>query len=126
MPQQLANLPVLLRLRQGNRYIVAVQTTERTVTSKLFWNELQALAATGIPSEFWPCVRTEVLAMVHNDDLPPGALLFARKNRRGYILSVVAWLANGIDPVIYASVEEAITALHAKAAPKKAGAIAPR
>lgn len=126
VPPQPTSLPILLRLRQGNRYIVAVQTTDCTIASKLFWNELQALLATGISSELWPYVRTEVFSMVHHNDVPPGTLLFARKNRRGHVLSVVAWLANGIAPAIYASIEEATAALHLTAATKITNAIAPQ
>ncbi|WLP57447.1 hypothetical protein [Agrobacterium fabrum] len=112
VPTPLTNLPILLRLRQGNRYIVVVQSTDRTIASKLFWNELQALLATGVSSEFWPYVRTEVLTMVHHNEVPPGTVLFARKNRRGGVLSVVAWSANGIAPLVYASIEEAAAALN--------------
>jgi len=115
-----------MRLRQGSRYVIAIQTADGTVASKLFWNELQALLATRISRELWPRVRTDVFGMVHPDDLPAGALLFARKNRRGHILAVVAWLANGIDPVIYTSIEEATAALHAIDIRKNASVIAPK
>jgi len=86
VPPQSTSLPVLLRLRQASRYVVVVQKDDRTISSKLFWNELQAVLAMGIPNEFWPYVRTEVLSMIHHNDLPPGTVLFARKNRRGDVL----------------------------------------
>ncbi|WP_145321019.1 MULTISPECIES: hypothetical protein [unclassified Rhizobium] len=117
-------MPILMRLRQGSRYVIAIQTADGAVASKLFWNELQALSATRISRELWPHVRTDVFGMVHPGDLPAGALLFARKNRRGHILAVVAWRADGIDPVTYTSIEEATAALHAKAIRKKISAIA--
>lgn len=118
MPPQPTSLPVLLRLRQANHYVVVVQKDDRTICSKLFWNELQALLAMGIPNEFWRYVRTEVLSMIHHNDLPPGTVLFARKNRRGDVLSVVSWLAEGIDTEIYTSIEQALTAVNVKDASK--------
>lgn len=48
--------------------------------------------------------------MIHHNDLSPGTVLFARKNRRGDVLSAVAWLAEGIDTEIYSSIEEALAA----------------
>lgn len=119
MSPQSISLPVLLRLRQANRYVVVVRKDERTISSKPFWNELQALLAMGIPNEFWPYVRTEVLSMIHHNDLPPGTVLFARKNRRGDVLSVVSWLAEGIDTKIYTSIEQALIAVNAKNPSKK-------
>jgi hypothetical protein len=116
---QSTSLPVLLRLRQASRYVVVVQKDDRTISSKLFWNELQALLAMGIPNEFWPYVRTEVLSMIHHSDLPPGTVLFARKNRRGDVLSVVSWRAKGIDTEIYTSIEQALAAVNAKDASKR-------
>lgn len=89
MPPQSTSLPVLIRLRQASRYVVVVQKDDRTISSKPFCNELQALLTLGVSKEFWPYVRTEVLAMIHHNDLPLGTVLFARKNRRGDILSVV-------------------------------------
>lgn len=118
LPPQSTSLPVLLRLRQANRYVVVVQKDERTIGSTLFWNKLQALLTMGIPKEFWPYVRTEVLSMIHQNDLPPGTVLFARKNRRGDVLSVVSWLAKGIDTKIHTSIEQALAAVNAKDAPK--------
>lgn len=116
---QSTSLPVLLRLRQASSYVVVVQKDDRTISSKLFWNELQALLAMGIPNEFWPYVRTEVLSMIHHSDLPPGTVLFARKNRRGDVLSVVSWRAKGIDTEIYTSIEQALAAVNAKDASKR-------
>ncbi|MQB39031.1 hypothetical protein DXT97_19815 [Agrobacterium tumefaciens] len=119
VPPQSTSLPILLRLRQANRYVVVVRKDERTISSKPFWNELQALLTLGISSEFWPYVRTEVLSMIHHNDLSPGTVLFARKNRRGDVLSAVAWLAEGIDTEIYTSIEEALAAVNVKHAAKR-------
>lgn len=57
--------------------------------------------------------------MIHHRDLPPGTVLFARKNRRGDVLSVVSWLDEGIDTKIYTSIEQALIAVNAKNASKK-------
>lgn len=57
--------------------------------------------------------------MIHHNDLPPGTVLFGRKNRRGDILSVVLWLAEGIDTEIYTSIEQALAAVNAKDASKR-------
>lgn len=122
VPPQSTSLPVLLRLRQASRYVVVVQKDDRTISSKLFWNELQALLAMGIPNEFWPYVRTEVLSMIHHNDLPPGTVLFARKNRRGDVLSVVSWLPEGIDTEIYTSIEQALAAVNVRDASKRPNA----
>lgn len=56
--------------------------------------------------------------MIHHNDLPPGTVLFARKNRRGDVLSVVSWLAEGIDTEIYTSIEQALSAMNVKDASK--------
>ncbi len=106
-----ANLPTLLRLRQGGRYVIAVQMPDGTVTSEVFWTELQALVATGVAPGMWPHVQTEVFSLLHCEELPPDAVLFARKNRRGYMLSLVAWGARGIDPLVHRSIEDAKQAL---------------
>lgn len=111
---KLAELPTLLRLRQGNRYAIAVQISDGTLDPKTYWTEFQALLATGTSKELWPYVATEVFSMIHRDDLPPGAVLFARQARRNRILSVVAWDTDGIDPVVYDSCEEATVALYTK------------
>lgn len=42
-----------------------------------------------------------------------------QKNRRGDVLSVVSWLAEGIDTKIYTSIGQALVAVNAKNAPKK-------
>jgi hypothetical protein len=111
---ELTELPTLLRLRQGNRYAITVQISDGTLDPKAYWTEFQALLATGTSKELWPYVATEVFSMIHRDDLPPGAVLFARQTRRNRILSVVAWDTDGIDPVLYDSCEEATVALHTK------------
>lgn len=108
---ELTQLPTLLRLRQAGRYAIVVQNRNGTIDPSVYWTEIQALLATGIPRELWSCVRTEVFSMIHRDDLPPGALLFAKQARRKQILSVVAWGTNGINPVVYDSCEEAVAAL---------------
>lgn len=105
------NLPTLLRLRQGSRYVIAVQMPDGRIASELFWTELQALKATGVAPGMWPHVQIEVFSLFHCEELPPDAVLFARKNRRGYILSLVAWGARGIDPVVHRSIEDAKQAL---------------
>lgn len=57
--------------------------------------------------------------MIHHSDLSPGTVLFARKNRRGDVLSVVSWRAKGIDTEIYTSIEQALAAVNAKDASKR-------
>ncbi|MGP4727598.1 hypothetical protein ACSV5S_23305 [Agrobacterium deltaense] len=57
--------------------------------------------------------------MIHHNDLPPGMVLFARKNRRGDVLSVVSWLPEGIDTEIYTSIEQALAAVNAKDTSKR-------
>ena len=111
---ELTKLPTLLRLRQGNRYAIAIQNTDGNIDPRAYWTELQALLATGTSEDLWPCVATEVFSMIHRDDLPPGALLFARQSRRKQILSVVAWSTDGIYPSIYTSAEIAAEALYTK------------
>jgi hypothetical protein len=97
----------ILRLTQGARYVVALQTEDK-VKAKPFWSEAQALTSENVPSSNWTEVATEVFAAIRIDETPSHVHLFARSTRRGRVQGVVVWTMGGIHPKILPNLEDAV------------------
>jgi hypothetical protein len=101
----------LLRLRQGSRYVVAVQMHDGTISPRPFWNETQALAAVGAPARTWSLIPIEVYSEHHREDVPDDAALFIRSTRRGSLQGIVVWSRSGIHPTILNSLHDALAVM---------------
>ncbi|MBO9112728.1 MULTISPECIES: hypothetical protein [Rhizobium/Agrobacterium group] len=102
----------ILRLGQGSRYVVALQTKDEVI-AKPFWTEAQALTSENVPISEWVKVTTEVFAAIHVDDTPPDVQLFAKSTRRGRVHGVVVWSRSGIHPKILPNLAEAVAVTRA-------------
>jgi hypothetical protein len=98
----------LIRLRQGSRYVVAIQAQNGQISANPYWNEMQALASIDAPSWTWPSIPIEVYAEHHSEGVPDDATVFVRSTRRGIINGVILWSRNGIHHSVLETQEQAI------------------
>lgn len=100
----------LLRLARGKRYVIAVQDQNGEIEPHPYWEETQAFFARRTPVEHWEQVRTEVFTQVFPQALPEGYSVFVRMERRNICLGVVLWRGAVIYPLMFSTLEEAISA----------------
>ncbi|NTA84194.1 hypothetical protein G6L13_27335 [Agrobacterium tumefaciens] len=100
----------LLRLSRGKRYVIAVQDQNGEIEPHPYWEETQAFFARRTPVEQWEGVRTEVFKQVFPEALPEGYSAFVRMERRNVCLGVVLWRGAVIYPLMFSTLEEAISA----------------
>ena len=100
----------LLRLVRGKRYVIAIQDQSGEIEPHVFWDEVQALAATATSVERWDLVTTEVFTQVFSPSLPAVYTAFMRKDRKGLCLGVVLWRGTAIYPFVFPTLDDAVAA----------------
>lgn len=113
---------VILRLRKGSRYVIAVRLTDGKLHTAPFWSEPQAAAACGLTVDRWSSLQTEVFAEIYMDGFPVDVSVFAKSTRRGRIEAVVLWTKDGIYPEVLDRISDA-AALILKSTPSNEGCL---
>ncbi len=105
---------LILRLRKGNRHVIALLLADGTLTPAPFWSEAQAASACDLAFNQWSSLPTEVFSEIHLDGIQPEISIFARATRRGRVERLILWTKDGIFPRILATVADAVEAIESE------------